>query len=291
MSRFVAVFALAIAVLPAPARAQHNVDARRAAAPDGTVAIENGAGSVRVVGWNKNEVVVTGQLGVGATGLDLSGSGSRVEVEVNTEGNPHGVMSQIEVRVPEGSRVEVEGFASNISVTGITGSVSVETVNGSISVGPGAKEVDAETVNGSVEVGGARERTNAESVNGQVTIRGAKGEVEASTVNGSVTVTGGDFERAHLETVAGGITFDGGLRGTGCVEAETVSGPVSLTLPAGIAANFTISTFSGSIDSAFGPAPSTHRHTPKKELDFSTGEGGGCVTVNTLSGGITIRKK
>lgn len=286
-----ALVALALATFPATAHAQQNVDARRGAAPDGIVAIDNGAGSVRVIGWNKAEVAVTGQLGVGATGLELSGSGPRTEVEVNTEGNPHGVQSQLEVRVPEGSRVEIEGFGSSVTVTGVTGAVSVETVNGSISVGAGAREVDAETVNGSVEVSGATQRIHAESVNGSVTVRGARGELEATTVNGSLSVAGGDFARVHLETVAGGISFDAGLRASGTLEAETVSGPVSVTLPGALAAGFTLSTFSGDIDNAFGPQPTTHRHTPKKELEFTTGEGGASVSISTLSGGIVLRKK
>jgi DUF4097 and DUF4098 domain-containing protein YvlB len=273
------------------ASAQQNVDARRGAAPDGVVAIDNGAGSVRVVGWARPEVSVTGQLGVGATGLELSGTGSRTEVEVNTEGNPHGVQSQLEVRVPAGSRVEVEGFAADVTVTGVTGTVSVETVNGSISVGPGAKEVDAETVNGSVEVGGTTVRVGAESVNGAVTVRGARGEVEASTVNGALTVTGEEFRRARLETVAGGITFEGSLAADASLDLETVSGPVSVTLPADVSADFRLSTFSGSLDNSFGPAPAGRRHTPRKELDFTTGGGGASVTVSTLSGGIVLRKR
>ena len=59
-----------------------------------------------------------------------------------------------------------------------------------------------------------------------------------------------------------------------------------------MAADFSISTFSGGVENALGP-PATRvgQHTTEKELEFSTGGGGASVSVHTLSGGISIRKK
>ncbi|HUG55373.1 MAG TPA: DUF4097 family beta strand repeat-containing protein, partial [Vicinamibacteria bacterium] len=161
-----------------------------------------------------------------------------------------------------------------------------------ITVSGQAREIQAETVNGAVQVSGASTRTRAESVNGSVTVRGASGDLEASTVNGQLAVSGGTFTRAHLETVAGALSFDGGLAAGGTLEAETVSGSVTLTLPEGVAADFSVSTFSGSIHNAFGPpATRVSRHGPEKELQFSTGGGGANVTAHSLSGSISLRKR
>jgi hypothetical protein len=92
--------------------------------------------------------------------------------------------------------------------------------------------------------------------------------------------------------VSGSLSFDGALTAGATLEAETVSGSVTLTLPASVAADFSLSTFSGGIDNALGP-PATRvgEHTTEKELEFSTGGGGASVSVHTLSGGITLRKK
>jgi DUF4097 and DUF4098 domain-containing protein YvlB len=268
------------------------VDARRAASADALVEIENPAGSIRVVGWDRSEVMVTGQLGAGASGLDFSGSGSRIRVGVDTERNPHGVVSSLEVRVPLRSRLQIESFAGSISVSDVSGTVKAETVNGSITVTGQAREIQAETVNGSVEVSGASKDTHVESVNGSVTVRGASGELQASTVNGRLEVSGGTFSRAHLETVSGSLSFEGALTSGATLEAETVSGSVELALPPSVAADFSVSTFSGSVDNAFGPAAMrVGRHTPEKELQFSTGGGGASVSVHTLSGSVTLRKR
>jgi DUF4097 and DUF4098 domain-containing protein YvlB len=284
--------AAAVALAPRLADAQQKVEARRSASADALVEIENPAGSVRVIGWDRGEVLVNGDLGAGAAGLDFTGSGSRIRVGVDTERNPHGVSSALEVHVPAKSRLQIESFAGSITVEGVNGTVSAETVNGSITVSGQAREIAAESVNGAVQVSGASTHTKAESVNGSVVVRGASGDLEASTVNGRLEVSGGSFERAHLETVSGSLSFEGGLASSATFEAETVSGSVTLALPASVAADFSISTFSGSVENAFGPTakPVSH-YTSEKELEFSTGGGGASVSIHTLSGGITLRRK
>ena len=126
-----------------------------------------------------------------------------------------------------------------------------------------------------------------------MTIRGARGDLEANTVNGELRVVGGGlFERAHLETVSGAIRFEGGLAAHAELDAQTVSGPIELILPPGIAADFTVSTFSGDINTDFAATLyRTGRHSREKELTFSTGGGGAKVVIETLSGSISLRKR
>ena len=78
------------------------------------------------------------------------------------------------------------------------------------------------------------------------------------------------------------------------LDAESVSGAIELSLPASVAADFTLSTFSGTVDNELGPAieRASGRDNPsEKELSFTTGAGGATVTVHTLSGAIAIRKR
>jgi DUF4097 and DUF4098 domain-containing protein YvlB len=170
--------------------------------------------------------------------------------------------------------------------------VSAETVNGSITQSGSAKGVELQSVNGAIEVTKASGRIQAEAVNGTVTVRDASGELEASTVNGKLLVTGGSFERAALESVAGGVRFEAGLSARATLSVESVSGAVELFLPAAIGAEFSVSTFSGEITNELGPAAEkSSRWTPEKKLSFTTGSGGARVTVETLSGAVSIRKR
>jgi DUF4097 and DUF4098 domain-containing protein YvlB len=277
-----------------PAAAQQKVDERRPASAAGLVEIENPAGTLRVIGWNQNEVAVTGTLGAGAEGLSVTGEKNRIRVEVETRGNPHGVASNLEVHVPEGSRLEIESFGGSIAVTDVKGTVRAENVNGDITVSGAAHEVDVQTVNGSLEVSAPARRVHAESVNGSVTVRGASGEVEASTVNGGLLVSGGTFTHGHLETVNGQVRFEGDLAKGAVLDADSVSGGIELALGPAVAADFTLSTFSGTVENELGPAldrESGRDNPSEKELSFTTGAGGATVTIHTLSGAIAIRKR
>ena len=282
------------AVLAGPTwvAAQTPVDQKRPASADAKVSIENMSGSVRVTGWDRAEVHVKGTLGADAE-LVFDGSEKQLRVEVEAEhGNPMGIKSDLEVFVPAGSSVSIEGFQATISVAGVTGSVSAETVNGSITQTGGAKSVELQSVNGAIDVTKGSGRIQAEAVNGTVTVRDASGELEASTVNGKLLVTGGSFDRATLESVAGEIRFEAGLSTRATLSVETVSAPVELLLAASLGADFSVSTFSGEITNELGPAAEkASKWTPERELSFTTGSGGARITVETLSGGVHIRKR
>src|SRR6185436_9120884 len=101
MKRWTTLFLLTAAA----AGAGERVEQRRPASADALVAIENPAGSIHVVGWDKGEVEVTGTLGSGAEGIDVSGSSHHISIDVDTMGNPHGASSDLEIRVPKGSRL------------------------------------------------------------------------------------------------------------------------------------------------------------------------------------------
>lgn len=277
---------------PAWLAAQTPVDQKRPAAPDAAVSIENMAGSVKVTGWDRAEVQVQGTVGHGGE-LSFDGTEKRLKIEIEgAHGNPMGVKSDLEVFVPSGSTVSIEGFQATISVAGVTGSVSAETVNGSITQAGAAKGVELQSVNGSIEVTKAGGRIHAEAVNGPVTVRDASGDLEASTVNGKLLVTGGSFERAKLESVSGGVRFEAGLSARATLGVESVSGTVDLFLPAALGAEFSVSTFSGDIVNELGPAAEKpNKWAPGKELSFTSGSGGVRITVETLSGAVNIRKR
>jgi DUF4097 and DUF4098 domain-containing protein YvlB len=290
MKRMMPVLAVVLA-LPVALAAQTSVDQKRSAAPDGSVSIQNFSGSVKVTGWPKAEVAVKGTLGAGAE-LSLKGSDKDIAIEVEAQGNPMGVSSEIEVFVPSASRVSVEGFNVTIAVAGVVGAVSAETVNGSITQSGAAKQVQLQLVNGAAEATGPAGRVQVEAVNGSVTARDASGELEASTVNGKLSVVGGSFDRVRLESVAGGLRFEGALTPKATLSAETVSGAVELLFAAGFAGDFTVSTFSGAITNELGPsAEKKGEWGPGSELRFTSAGGGAHVSVETLSGAVLIRKK
>ena len=82
--------ALVLAALAlTPALAQVKIDKSVTATADGEVGIENPFGPVTVIGWDRNEVRVTGTMAAGADGIEVDSEepdeGNRGEVRVSVE--------------------------------------------------------------------------------------------------------------------------------------------------------------------------------------------------------------
>jgi len=279
------------------AAAQGRVDERRPAAADGTVVIEVGAGALRVVGWEKPEVTVTGTLSGDAVRVDVRGDRRKVRVEVVPSHHDHYGTADLEVHVPAGSRVEIESFQATVDVEGVTGSVKAESVNSAITVSGAADEVRLESVNGGVSVRGRSARQHVESTNGPVDVTDPGADLEAGTVNGPLKVIGSTgLAHGRLESVNGRVTFEGRLSSRGTLDVENVGGGVDLAITG--PADYHISTFNGAIVNEVGPAAQKAHDEddeedgpgPGHELTFSVGTGGGRVSVSTLNGRVRILK-
>jgi DUF4097 and DUF4098 domain-containing protein YvlB len=284
---------LALLLGAAVATAQERVDAKRAATRDGVVEIHNISGSVKVTGWDRDEVAVKGVLGRGTERLDFTGTDGRTIVRVVVPERSHHVDgSDLEISLPRASRVEIETVSCDITVGEISGRLIAEAVSGNVVANCNSLEVDLRTVSGDVEVAAPAARTRAKTVSGSVRVRGGKGDIEASSVSGSVTVSAEAIRDCKMETTSGRIRLDGSLAPGGRVDAGTVSGSIELRLPADVNAEIEASTFSGGIHNELGPAARrTSEYGPGMELSFSRGGGDGRIKARAFSGSISLRKR
>lgn len=258
------------------AQAQERIDQKKPASPDGTVTISNVAGSVVVKGWDSPEVSVTGTLGKGTERLEFESSDRRTTIRVILPRHAHDVDgSDLEIHLPAGSRVEVNAVSADVKASGITGPMDIETVSGEIVTTGSPKDISVQTVSGSIQA------------------EGQSGRIRAKTVSGRIVLKASQPEDVQLGSVSGDLRYDGGLSARGSLDASTVSGSVELTLPAGLAADFSVSTFSGSVDNAFHAAGGTSekKMTGGEQLSFSTGGGGARVKVESFSGSVRLRTR
>jgi hypothetical protein len=280
-----------------PAAAQVQVDRSRPAAKAGTVSISNPFGSVKVIAWEKAEVAVTGRLAAGAEGLDFDGDKERVDVSVSVpeswfygSGQDLDYRSDLEVRVPTASSVEVESVNAAIAISGVSGPVEASTVGGDVAVSGAPREVRVNGMTGAVTLDAASAEVQVDTVNGPVTIRGATRAVSVRTISGRVEVVGSALSQVEVDSTAGDVRLEIGFAKQGEVRVETFSGSVELVLPATVAARFELQTFSGQITSDIGPKPRVQeRRNPFQELRFATGSEEFETGVKTYSGNIVLR--
>lgn len=284
----------------APAFAANPIDVSRPADAHATVQINNLAGSIKIVGWNKNSVHVSGMLGNSDQHLKVSGDKNNIDIRViYPNSNWSGGYGQYRMRgtdlvvqVPQGATVQAESVSARISAGGVSGTQRLQSVSGDITVTSKAADINAQTVSGDIEATGSAADAHVEldTVSGDAHAFDITGELTGQTVSGNVIVARSKLRRAHLNATSGRVEFNAPIEDNGDYKFNTVSGEVEINLPKQSNAEFDITTFSGSIDNNFGPKPKkASPYTPSLKLHFTSGKGGAYVNANSMSGSITLK--
>lgn len=271
---------------------QERVDETRGAPADGNVEIRNVAGSITVSGWDREEVRVTGTLDRDVEELAIDRSGPRTRIEVRPPGNRGGrdVAADLEIRVPRGSDVTASGVSAPIRVRDVDGELDLKTVSGAVEAGPGPGPVRAESISGRVRVDGGRDGVRARSTSGAVSIRDVSGTVEASSVSGTVEVNGSTFRDVRLETVSGGVRFEGGVTRDAKVQMESMSGSLDVLVPQDVDGAFRLSSFSGSLSVDLEASlERSEGMGAGRDVEFTLGSGSAAFVLESFSGSISVR--
>ncbi len=97
------------------------------------------------------------------------------------------------------------------------------------------------------------------------------------------------IDRARLEAKSGDIEVKLELTEGGSLDADTINGDIVLYFAGDINATFDAKTFTGDIETNFGPgAERTSKYMPGEELRFTEGSGSAQVRLETLNGSIEI---
>ena len=263
---------------------------------DGSVRVFVLNGSVRVTGWDRDSVAVTGTA---AAGQELFSGGGRRSVKLGlwdrVDAN-NALPSHLEVRVPARSRVWVKtGYAADVDVSGVVGGLDLNTAGGSVRVTGSPRELTVEAMDGDVDITGSPTWLRAKSASGSITLRGSAEDAALSTVSGRITVAGasgaaGAFARARFESVTGDVHFSGAPARGGALDFDTHSGAIDLALAPEPGADFDITTIAGAVDNGL-TAARPGAEPRRKALAFSTGDGGARVTVRTFKGLVRLRRQ
>src|SRR5713101_2401546 len=139
----------------------------------------------------------------------------------------------VTVTVPRKCPTQVGVVSATAVVSGIRSRASVKSVSGGITLDGITGDVEANTVSGALE---------AQGINGRLNFR---------TVSGDLTVADGWLERFDANMVSGDVTADVDLDPLGGMQVTTVSGEVTLRLPAEADAQVHLHSMSGDVRSEF----------------------------------------
>lgn len=139
--------------------------------------------------------------------------------------------TRVKLRVPEGMDLIIGTASGRVQVSGRVGSVAVVTGSGNVDIDD-ADSVDVRTKSGRVAISRSSGEARVVSASGTVEIDHS-GATDVTTTSGRIVlceVTGA--ARAHCASGKIDIT----MAGAHDVDAETVSGRISVTLPDGVRA-------------------------------------------------------
>lgn len=176
------------------------------------------------------------------------------------------------VTVPRKCPTQVGVVSASAVMSGISSRASVKSVSGGITLDGITGDVDANTVSGALEA------------------QGINGKLNFNTVSGDLTLADGWLERLDANAVSGDVTADVDLDPLGGMQVTTVSGEVTLRLPAEADARVNLHSLSGDVRSEFAELKRSSAPA-SRSVSGSLGAGSGHVSVTTMSGRVMLLRR
>jgi len=178
----------------------------------------------------------------------------------------------VTVTVPRKCPTQVGVVSASAVMSGISSRASVKSVSGGITLDGITGDVDANTVSGALEA------------------QGINGKLNFNTVSGDLTLADGWLERLDANAVSGDVTADIDLDPLGGMQVTTVSGEVTLRLPAQADARVNLHSMSGDVRSEFAELRRSSAPA-SRSVSGSLGAGSGHVSVTTMSGRVMLLRR
>ncbi|HEX8187653.1 MAG TPA: DUF4097 family beta strand repeat-containing protein [Pyrinomonadaceae bacterium] len=248
------IFALALALAPRaaaqqppahgePAAGEFGLERRAEAEARAVVSICLNQGDVIVRGWDRKEVRARAEGG-GTLRLLTPNvrPAPRVEVLVSEELDAElsaghcGSNETVELTVPRGATVEVESRTGHVEVADVA-EARVKVLSGDVEVRRVSNAVAVSCLSGDVSVSDSTGPVRVNTVSGDVEARNlrtasAGDDFEAKSTSGDVTIEGVGHGNVTGAAVSGQILYTGALARGGSYDFRTISGDVTMELPA-----------------------------------------------------------
>jgi len=245
----------------------------------------NPAGSVKLVGWNRDSIEVRGEVTPRrryyAAG-DANGFKVGIDDGPMNEATPHGDLT---IYLPKGTQVSLKTVNGNIEADDVSG--WFYTIAGSVRIGGSAKSIEVDAMRGDVDIGVTVPWLHVRAGEGHVVLHGTVTDADVSTIGGKLDITSGSIRRGQFASVAGDVRWTGPPVSGAILDFSNHTGAVEFALPRSTAATFSLSTVSGTIANGFVQVRSVSQSERSVRVTF--GKGGADVAVRTFKGAIRMR--
>ncbi len=268
-------------------------------AADGSAVIANISGKVQVTGWDQAQVKLEGSLGAGST-LAVSGDAKKLSLQVKTTksgwfgSNAPSHDSNLILHVPKNAALDLSVVSADANVDGMDGkSLKVGSVSGDVTIAGSALQIDIDSVSGNVTLvapADANGRAHVQTVSGDIHAKNLGGRIKLETVSGNMDCACATVNEFESGSVSGDADIAVAPANDARLHLSTMSGSVTLHLPATLSARIDASSFSGGIRSDFGTVQ-TKEYGPGSSLKATLGAGSAQIGIESMSGDIRLHKQ
>ena len=315
MNIFKTIVCSAVIGLSGSVIAAEKVDESLSAGDATSVRIENMRGQVQVIGWDKNEVVISGILDEEAEGLRFVDKGGIIDIEVemprHTRNHSNRDGSDLVIKMPEKMSVSFNGVSSNISVKDIYGGSDIQTVSGDIKLNTLKDFVESQSVSGNItskELSGkitlstvsgnidddkSTGRLILKAISGDIETNSTANEVFVNSVSGDAEVTLSNVDELMLSNVSGDIDASLILNKNALLKLSSVSGDFNIDFRDDVNARFSITSSAGGslVNNITNKKATRAKYGTSSKLNFEAGDGSANVKGSTVSGRIKVSAK
>ncbi len=271
----------------------------RPATPDVGVKIWVPSGSARLVGWDRDSIVVRGRVASNGNFFFARGqdkSAYKLGVEPRRHDGEVGP-SDLVIYVPRRAGISIKTVDATIVGEGVGG--WFYTVSGAIRLAGDAEQVEAESITGDVDLDVTSMLVKARTGRGHMTVRGSPEDVDASTISGPLDVESPAIRRGRFSSVTGNLRYAATPAPGSIFDFSDHAGTVDIVLPRSASSRLDLSTVTGFIQGG-GPLrrddPNTLRQfrpasAGGQTLTVRLGAGEAHMTVRTFKGAIRVLPK
>jgi len=244
------------------------------------------AGRIVVNGWDRPDVRLHAEHS-SRTYVEIrrSRDGSLIRAEAEARRGPATIVDY-EVWVPRALALEIDADMSDVTIEGVDGDVEVDVTRGDVSLRGGSGSVKVSSVTGKILLEATEGRIEAETAADEIRLVDVAGEVVAESAGGDIILQGARASAVDVGSVGGRIYYDGDFQPGGTYFIGSHGGSVTIVVPEGTAATFSISTVHGLIVSRLGEQPDELEGGTRHRFDM--GGGGPLVEAETFGGRISL---
>lgn len=168
----------------------------------GAISLHNANGKTRVIGEDRNDILIRIRKKVSADCPDRaqrlldsiqiqderSSDVLEIAVQIPRRCSRHAV-AHLEVHVPRATKVASRSSNGKICLEGLERSIRARSSNGAIAINDVTGDIDVTTANAKVACRSTQGRLHARSSNGKIEVTGHTGSIDASTSNGVIKAT------------------------------------------------------------------------------------------------------